>query len=173
MVKHALVPLDGTKNAEAALDALEGICDAGDEVVLLAVEKPAAPQRGGYRPGNVITDAIVGPAGGMAGVVAPSEPVYAETTGQALQRQIDEKRDYLEELATGLRHKGYAVSTEVLIEDKPDQAIIAYAKQKRPTFIVMLRRTHSALGELIFGSVASSVVRAEVAPVLFVPAEKS
>jgi nucleotide-binding universal stress UspA family protein len=39
----------------------------------------------------------------------------------------------------------------------------------KPGFIAMLRRTHPGLAERIFGSVASNIVRADVAPVLFVP----
>jgi nucleotide-binding universal stress UspA family protein len=39
----------------------------------------------------------------------------------------------------------------------------------QPAFIAMLRRTHPGVAEVIFGSVATSVMRADVAPVLFVP----
>jgi hypothetical protein len=98
-MKRILVPLDGTKNAEAALDVLGDLCNPDDEVVLLKVEKPESPQRAGYGPSSVITQAISGPAGGVANVSLPDVPVYAETGSQTLQRQIDEVRDYLDGLA--------------------------------------------------------------------------
>jgi nucleotide-binding universal stress UspA family protein len=82
---------------------------------------------------------------------------------------MDEAKDYLEALANEIRAQGHRVQTEVLIADKPADAIIEYAKEMRPSFIAMLRRTHPSVAELIFGSVAMSVMKADVAPVLFVP----
>jgi nucleotide-binding universal stress UspA family protein len=169
-VKRVLVPLDGTRNAEQAVAGLADICGPEYEVVLLQVEKPHPPQRTGYRPSEAVTAVILGPAGGIAQAAAPDVPVYAETSDQALQRQVSEAKDYLEKLAAGLRQRGHRVETEVLIGDEPDEAIIDYARRTRPTFIAMLRRTHSRLPEFIFGSVASSIVRSDVAPVLLVPA---
>jgi nucleotide-binding universal stress UspA family protein len=168
-MKRVLIPLDGTKNAEAALAPLAEFCSPEDELTLLTVEKPEAPQRAGYRPSPVVTAAFTGPAGGAIGASAPDVPVYAETGDQALQRQLDESKDYLEGLAAGLRARGYRVDTEVLIDEHPDRAIVDYAREMKPAFIAMLRRTKPTVAELIFGSVAASVMRADVAPVLFVP----
>lgn len=106
----------------------------------------------------------------MAGIAPPDLPVYMETGDQTLDRQIQEARDYLEGLAEGVRRRSHRVRTEVLIEHRPDEAIIDYAKRLQPKLIAMLRRSHSAWPELIFGSVATSVARADIAPVLFVPA---
>jgi nucleotide-binding universal stress UspA family protein len=103
------------------------------------------------------------------GVVTPDVPVYDETEDQALQRQISESQDYLEGLAASLRRAGLDVKTEVRTNDHPAQTIVEYAKQMKPTFIAMLRRTHISVGEVLFGSVATQVIQAEVAPVLFIP----
>jgi nucleotide-binding universal stress UspA family protein len=168
-VKRILVPLDGTKNAEAALQALAQFCDPDDEVVLVKVEKPGAPQRGGFRPSAPVVEAITGPNAGVASLAAPDVPFYVETGDQVIQRQVGETKDYLERLAHDLRTEGHAVKTEVLIADKPGEAIVQYARETRPAFIAMLRRTHPSVAELIFGSVASSVMKADVSPVLFVP----
>jgi nucleotide-binding universal stress UspA family protein len=167
-MKRVLVPLDGTRNAEAAIPSLAQFCGPDDEVVLVKVEKPEAPQRGGYRPSAAVMEAIRA-ASGVASVSPPDVPYYVETGEQVIQRQLDEAKDYLERIAGDLRAHGQKVETEVLIADKPDEAIIAYAREMRPTFIAMLRRTHQGVAEVIFGSVATSVMRADVAPVLFVP----
>jgi nucleotide-binding universal stress UspA family protein len=168
-VKRILVPIDGTEHAEAALKSLTDFSDRGDAIVLLKVEKPHAPQQLGYRPSQVVNEAIVGPAGGMARIKTLDVPVYAETGDQAIQRQLDEAKDYLEALAEELRDRGYAVETEVLIDEHPARAITEYARAMKPAFIAMLRRTNLAMSELIFGSVAFSVMRADIAPVLFIP----
>jgi nucleotide-binding universal stress UspA family protein len=172
-MKRILVPLDGTKNAEAALQALTQFCEPGDEVVLVKVEKPGAPQRAGFRPSAPVVEAITGPNAGVASLSAPDVPFYVETRDQVIQRQIGETKDYLERLARDLRTTGHDVNTEVLISDKPAEAIVQYAREMRPAFIAMLRRTHPTVAELIFGSVASSVMKADVAPVLFVPPPNS
>jgi nucleotide-binding universal stress UspA family protein len=168
-VKRILVPLDGTKNAETAISSLGQFCGPGDEVILLKVEKPQAPQRAGFRPSEPVMELITGAAVGVASPIPPEVPYYLETGDQTLQRQLDEAKDYLEGLAGALRASGQEVQTEVLISDDPDDAIVDYAREIKPTFIAMLRRTHPGLSEIIFGSVATTVMRADVAPVLFVP----
>jgi len=170
-MKRILVPLDGTKDAEAALTSVAELCDPDDEVVLLKVEKPEVAQRAGFRPSPILTEAIA--RGGVTGVNTLDVPVYAETGDQTVQRQLAEAHDYLEALAAALRERGHQVETEVLIDDHPDRAIVDYARHMRPAFIAMLRRTHPGVAELIFGGVASSVLKADVAPVLFVPIHTS
>ena len=171
MARTILVPLDGTRNAENALDALEHLCSSDDRIILLKVEKPEALQATGVKPGRRMRGSIVGPAGGIRGVVSPNVPTYAETSEQVRDRQIDESKSYLERLASPIRQRGHMVETEVAIGSDVDEAIVTYARRVKPDFIAMLRRTHLGLGERLFGSVATSVVRSEVAPVLFVPAQ--
>jgi nucleotide-binding universal stress UspA family protein len=114
-------------------------------------------------------DAVGGPATGGAPLAPPDVPYYLETEDQATQRQIDEKKGYLERFARSLRGRVQKVQTEVLIADDPKDAIVDYAREMRPTLVVLVRRTHPGLAEAIFGSVASSVMKADVAPVLLVP----
>jgi nucleotide-binding universal stress UspA family protein len=163
--------MDGSGPAEAALPALETICEPGDEIVLLSVQVPARQARKGSKPGVIVTSSVTGPAGALASSAGgPDIPTFAETYDQTLQRQEDEMRDYLEHHATGLRKRGYETKTVVLIADKPADAILEYARKEKPTVIAMVRRSHRKLGEIIFGSVASDVAKADVAPVLFIPA---
>ena len=171
MARRVLIPMDGTKNAEAVLPSLEDLCSPEDEITLLLVAKPEeeSPGQRGFTSGVSVVESIGTASGGVFGVVGPDRPVPAETTGQTIERQIDEAKGYLERIATEIRQKGFRVDTEVLLEDSAADAIIEYAKRERPSLIVMLRRTNPGLREIIFGSTASSIVRSEVAPVLFVP----
>jgi nucleotide-binding universal stress UspA family protein len=171
-MKRVLVPLDGTKDAEAALPFLEQVCSPGDSVVLLCVAKPENPERSGSRPGRRVRGAFAGPSGGVMGMVTPDVPVFAETKDQSVERQLSEAHDYLEGIASELRKSGLEVATQAMIDDKPAEAIVDMAKEVKPTFIAMLRRTHFGIGERLFGSVATQIVEAEVAPVLFVPSPK-
>jgi nucleotide-binding universal stress UspA family protein len=99
-------------------------------------------------------------------------PSYSETRDQSIQRQLDEANDYLGRIASGLRTKGYAVRIEAMVDDDIAGSIVKYAREMKPTFIVMLRTTSSAIGRRLFGSVASSVVNSDVAPVLLFPPAK-
>jgi nucleotide-binding universal stress UspA family protein len=72
-------------------------------------------------------------------------------------------------VAGPLRSAGLSVETRVLVNNDPARAIVDYARDMHPDFVVMLRRTHPGIGEIVFGSIASRVAHADVAPVLFVP----
>jgi nucleotide-binding universal stress UspA family protein len=171
-MKRVLVPLDGSKDAEVALPFLGGILDKDDVVALLWVGKPEAPQRVGALPGKPARGGFSGPSGGVIGVATPDVSVFAETKDQTSERQIAEARDYLETLAETLRQAGIWVSTHALLDEHPADAVVEFARNMKPTFIAMLRRTKFGVGERLFGSAATRVIESEVAPVLFVPAPR-
>ena len=108
-MKHVLVPLDGSKSAEATLPWLEQIRSPGDTVVLLSVQKQERPERSAKRPGRAVRGSFSGPFGGLVGLVTPDISVFQETTEQGLDRQTSEARDYLESLAGSLRSAGMLV----------------------------------------------------------------
>jgi nucleotide-binding universal stress UspA family protein len=170
-MKSVLVPLDGTKSAEGAISLIDQVLGVGDTVVLLAVKKHEDPDRTGAMPGGLIRGGFAGPSGPVMGVVRPDTSVFQETKDQAYQRQANEAYDYLEHLAVGLRTAGYLVKTEVIFSNAPAQVIIDYAREMKPTFIALLRRTHFGLNALLFGSTATQIIEANVAPMLFVPTE--
>jgi nucleotide-binding universal stress UspA family protein len=151
------------------MSSLAQFCSPGDEVVLLKVEKPEAAQRAGYRPSPAVMEASSGRQVASPLSLPPDVPYYVETGDQVTQRQLDEAKDYLEGLAGALRSNGQRVQTQVLIADDPEGAVVDYAREMRPAFIAVIERPHPRLAEVIFGSVATSVMRAEVAPVLFLP----
>jgi nucleotide-binding universal stress UspA family protein len=95
--------------------------------------------------------------------------MFRETDDQSFDRQVHEATDYLEGLATPLRRAGFEVKTEVRLDEHPAETIIELAKELKPSFIAMLRRTRFGLAERLFGNVATRVVESEVAPILLVP----
>jgi nucleotide-binding universal stress UspA family protein len=173
MSKRILVPIDGSKSSEEAIASLGAFASAGDTLVLLKVERPDHQTRDGFTPGRIVHSAIIGGSGGGGGGVAnPDLPHFAETHDQSLQRQVDEARDYLEDLAKAPRKQGFQVDTEVLISEKPAEAITDYARRIDAGVIAMLPRTHRTLRETLLGSISTDVMKAGVAPVLFLPAKE-
>ena len=170
-MKRVLVPMDGSRPAESVLQRLTDVCDPGDEIVLISVALPPTRRRRGYRAGSIVRSLPIAPGITTGGqTVGPDMPIFAETTTQAEQRQLDELKDYLEHRAEALRKRGYKVSTVVDIHDSPGKAIVAYAKTMRPTFIALPRRSRAtAIRSALFGSVASDLVRAGTAPILVYP----
>lgn len=167
MAKTLLVPLDGKAASEHTIEVVEEFCATSDRLILLAIARPASAVRSGSMPG-MSASAMVTPSANVAPVVTPDVSVFAETKDQSIQGSLDEARDYLEKLASPLRRKGFSVSTEVHISENPGEAIIEYARQTHPTLIAMLGNPPS-LGDRVFGSVTSNVVKAGIAPVLIVP----
>jgi nucleotide-binding universal stress UspA family protein len=103
----------------------------------------------------------------------PDRPVYAETTDQVTQSQIDELADYLRSMVPGLEKQGFKVEVAVEISDDPTHAIVDLARRSKATFILMVRSTHRTVGERLFGTVARNIINENVAPVMILPDEPS
>jgi hypothetical protein len=119
MARRVLVPLDKTARAERALAALPVLLSPGDEVLLVSVGEPAQRMQRGTRPGRIIRGGIHATAGGATGSVMPDLPVYAETTDQVVQSQLDELEDYLRSMVPSLEKQGFQVGVAVEISDNP------------------------------------------------------
>jgi len=63
---------------------------------------------------------------------------------------------------------GVTFRVEVRIGSVPDE-ILAFAKKEQVSLIIVGRRGHSSLTELVFGAVADKIVRRARCPVLVVP----
>jgi nucleotide-binding universal stress UspA family protein len=173
MARRVLVPLDKTARAEGALAALPVLLSPGDEVLLFSVGEPMQRMQTGIRPGRIIQWELHGTAGSAAGAVTPDRPVYAETTDQVIQRQIDELEDYLRSMIPALEKQGFKVTVAVEISDDPTHAIVDLARRSKATFILMVRSTHRTVGERLFGTVARNIINENVAPVMILPDEPS
>jgi nucleotide-binding universal stress UspA family protein len=142
MYERVLVPLDGTERAEAILPLVEQMAGPLDaEFILLRVVEPISPAE----------------AMASAGVVAPD--TYA-------LREMDAKR-YLLEVERRLSKKGLRVQRRIAL-GPPAEQILAAAKASGADLIAMATHARSALGRLVFGSVAEAVLHASPVPVLMI-----
>ena len=108
---------------------------------------------------------------GSRGVVVgrPDEPP-AESKAQAVQRAIDETREYLERLAARFP-EGTRIRCEAHVADHAGETIVRCALQEQPDVIVMATHGRTGILRTMFGATAEEVVRSGVTPVLLVHPE--
>ncbi len=142
--RHCVIPLSGSKLAEAAIPhAVDIIKQRGaeeSEIVLLHVSD---------------VDQIM-------------------VSRAALEEREEERKamqSYLNAKAEEVRRQGVPVRTEMLIGD-PAETIIDYLRAHPAQLLAMATRGHSTLSRMIFGSVAETVLHlVKKTPLLLVSAE--
>jgi nucleotide-binding universal stress UspA family protein len=146
MLKHVLIPLDGSDLAEAAIaDALNIIEPHGKITLISAVEMVNFPSYA-YFPGAI--------------------PEEYESTSKDL---LPFAKHYLERQAETLKQRGYQVNVVVEIGD-PAQIITEAISRFHPEVVVMSTHARSGLSRWLLGSVTQKVLSAKLCPVLVVPA---
>lgn len=140
-----LVPLDGSKLSERAVDQAEKIAKAlGYEVILFqAIQNPLAS--------------------------APEAGPAAEE--RATMDTIDKTNAYLKSIASGLEGKGIKTRVEVG-EGPPYAGILGLAHKEDVDFIIMSTHGRTGLTRALMGSVAEKVVYTTKRPVMLVKPEK-
>ncbi len=142
MYKRILLPLDGSKLAEAALPHAARLAQQFDsELVLLRVV--------------VSPYAIVAPDLVLAG----TDPDLRELSTHAAQ--------YLEGVAGQLRAQGLRVRTEVC-EGPVAEAILEHAAQLGVDLIVMSTHGRGGVLRWVYGSVAERVLQGSTCPILLI-----
>jgi nucleotide-binding universal stress UspA family protein len=145
MYKRIVVPLDGSPLAEQALPhAMAQAAQFGADLILLKVMAPL--------PEVVFS--------------APAAVLSAEKMSAQLAR------DYLEEVAAGIREQGIAAEIAT-VEGEPYVEIIRYAEEQGASMIVVSTRGHSGFSRWLLGSVADRVVRGATVPVLLVQCQEA
>jgi nucleotide-binding universal stress UspA family protein len=152
VLKHLLLPLDGTPLAEQMIEpaiALGSLMDA--DYTLLRVIRPPTPW-------SFPTDA------GSLG-----ERIQAALARlDKLEHQLrQEATDYLERMAERLRQRSLRVTTHVVMAEQPASAIILH-EANPPAVDLIALETHArhGLSRLLLGSVADKVIRGAAVPVL-------
>ena len=138
MYQRVLVPLDGSRVAEAILPFIEQIAGPLDIEILLVRVVP-------------LTSMDVA---AMAKEAQRGEPILKELDAQG----------YLEPLVASLKAKGVRAGARVRIGD-PATEIVAAAKEINADLIAMTTHGRTGLGRLLFGSVAEAVLRGSPIPV--------
>jgi nucleotide-binding universal stress UspA family protein len=150
-IRRVLMPLDGSRTAEAVLGpGLDLVTLADAAVRLLAVvELPV-----------------------QLPVPAGLEPVRLRGSADPEERR-ESARAYLEEVAQRLVGRGLTVDVEIRDAISPATAILQAAAEFEADAIAMATHGKSRLSRLAVGSVSDKVIRAAGAPVLLVPSREA
>ncbi len=151
VLKHVLLPLDGTPLAEQMIEpavALGSLTDA--DYTLLRVVRPGLPP------------------------TYPLEGVTLDQLAEAAAREVEERerrlREYVEEylvgVAAGLRVRGLRVQTRAVVDPQPAIAILREGAAPACDLIALATHARRGLSRFVLGSVADKVIRGAAVPVL-------
>jgi nucleotide-binding universal stress UspA family protein len=144
LLRHLLIPLDGTPYAEAILKPALALGSLmGAEYTLLRVIEPVP-------------------------VVGLDVPGYAAAGLDVtlLDRLQALSRDYLHAVAERLRRQGARVQTDIVINQLAAGAILGEVAARRPDALALQTHGRGGLARLFLGSVADKVLRGATVPVL-------
>ena len=147
MLKHLLVPLDGSKLAEEAIPYAREIIAPDNRITLVyAVEIP-----------EIINNYY------------PSLTIDKEGIKN---QQIASANHYLAEMAADLKKEGIYTQFEATIGD-PANIIKEAAERLGVDAIVMSSHGRSGIGRFLFGSVTNKILETKVCPVFVIPSKAS
>lgn len=151
MPRRILVPLDGSRRSETALDYASRLARlSGGSVELVQVVPPLVPLAIGGTP------------------MAPS--LVPPTDDDLLRTSAAE---YLESRAEWLRADGVEVSTRVVVDSSPARAIVETAEQAGVDLVAIATHGAGGIRRVVLGSVTDKVLRASPRPLLvFRPAQE-
>ncbi len=148
MYKKVLVPLDGSGLAECVLPHVESVAQGcGTESITLLRVFESNPFRRLY------------------GAQVFSE----EEEGKILKEHKKSAKDYLDEVAKGIKFKGN-IKTELISAEAEAEAIADYATKNDVDLIVIATHGRSGISRWMWGSVADRVLRSTCVPVLMIRA---
>jgi nucleotide-binding universal stress UspA family protein len=150
MYKRILVPLDGSKLAECVLPHVLSLakCSPGAEVMLVSV-----------------TERVTG----FRAMEDPEQPLGERLVPEAVGKEEQQARKYLDRIATKLKAKKIKVLTEVLL-GRPAEEITLFATNEKCDLIVMASHGRSGPSRWAHGSVAEKVFRTNCAPLMMIRA---
>jgi nucleotide-binding universal stress UspA family protein len=140
--RKALIPIDGSDVAEAALDAARAALPDDAEVLLVEVVDTVA---------QIIAHTT--PAGFGYG------SFDASIVSEVVEAQHRDAQGHLEAAAARLREQGLAKVSTSILEGRPGDLIVDTAAQGGFDLIVMGTHGRSGLFRTVLGSVAEHVVR--------------
>jgi nucleotide-binding universal stress UspA family protein len=150
MYKKILVPLDGTKNDEVALEHVRRLARAVQaSLTLLLLHRIAKSDD-------------------------PFDRQVQLEDGWSGYRARKRAEVYLPELEESIRAEGLEVVTEFLVVEEPEaDAIVRYARDNGFDLIVLANRERSPIGAFFFGNIEEKVRRRSTLPVLFVSEDRA
>jgi nucleotide-binding universal stress UspA family protein len=154
LLRHVLIPLDGSALAEQALEPALALCGGPQtEYTLLRVVTPVIALRTDPKSRRV--------SGLNASLLRELEELH--------RRQQDAAADYLEDLARRLRARSLVVHSRVVLNDRVAAAVLEESLAIGADAIALTTRGQSGLKRLLLGSVADKLIRGATTPVLVCP----
>jgi nucleotide-binding universal stress UspA family protein len=154
LLRHVLIPLDGSALAEEALEpalALGGGSQAEYTLMLVATPVIAlTPDLSSHRVSGL-----------NASLLRELEEVH--------RRRRIKAADYLEQLAERLRARSLVVQTRVVLNERVAAAILEESLTIGADAIALTTRGQGGLKRLLLGSVADKLIRGATTPVLVCP----
>ena len=148
MYNTILVPLDGSKRAEAILSHVEEMAKKlGAKIILLT----SLEQKLLY-PGDLEISAMM------------------QKDDDMVQQTLTAKA-YLNEVQTKLEQQGIQVSTTIM-QGPPVEAILAVAAKENVDMIAIASHGRSGLGRVFYGSVAAGILQRVDRPLLVIRADE-
>lgn len=154
VMRHLLLPLDGTGLAEQIIDRAVTLGELTDaHYTLLRVIRPILPDISVHHPleGESVGEQAESLAGRVAGLQADLR---------------EQAQAYLEKVAQPLRARSLTVATRVEVAEQPAEAILREAVPPMIDGVAMETHGRRGLSRLILGSVADKVVRGAQVPIL-------
>ena len=156
MAERILIPLDGSKPGEAALDYigsfLSGLSpEKKPTVILLHVV-------------TTFTHDVSVQGGGLSTINIPN-------TQEEMEKLKQESKNYLGKAAESLKRAGTEVELQVVTGKNPAEEIIRAETEFNCDLVAMSTHGRTGLSRWAFGSVTDKVLKAGQVPVLMIRAE--
>lgn len=148
MLRHILLPLDGSQLAEEAIESARAILPQGASITLLTALSMPENWLYGADPLIVFSD-------------------YRRT----LDQMEEAAKAYLERIADELRSEGFQVQT-LTKYGQAAPAIMDTAASLKVDAIIMSTHGRSGISRWLFGSITNKVLTAPPCPVLVVPSHQ-
>jgi len=154
MYKKIMVPLDGSELAECVLPHVEGFiasCRVSTIVFVRALKPEPTVSRGAYATGEV------------------DLTVIEENTKRIEEEKKSSAKDYLDQVASRLKHDGVELQTEVIVGTVAE-SLIDYTEANNIDMILIATHGRSGVSRWVRGSIADRILRGSSIPVLMVRA---
>ena len=148
MLQHIMVPLDGSRLAETALEYAERLVGPGDKIALLTVvQAPEVPLYDFY----------------------PMPATLIHEYESSMNDGLPFAQEYLARIAAQIQ-SALKIETNTLVEvGQPENVIVEVAERLNVDAIVMSTHGRSGLNRWLFGSVTQKVLAVADCPVFVIP----
>jgi nucleotide-binding universal stress UspA family protein len=150
MLRHILIPLDGSPLAEAAVQETRRVLSPEAHITLLTVVP---------KPGIALYDFEM---------TSPLTPTYEAKLAESLTRA----RSYLQGVAAQLEIEGFTVNQLAEFGDDPATTIMHTANDLQVDAIIMSTHGRSGISRWVFGSITGNVLSIATCPVYVIPSRE-